>query len=189
MDASGELGNKADHGGRLGMKCRRPADGVAASPVNHAGHGPVSKSDDDYEHMVPQLDDLLSPDEMEELGDLGNEGDDLDSPEVARLASLPLSPRQFLLLHRMDQAIKQFKAALRAKQSRMEASAERVPEEVWRRLGDDALGIASEPDDLESKVVELSRQLAVAKSHLARVRHAAHALARLADEQGTAATA
>lgn len=189
MDASGVVGNKADRGGWLGQKSRRPADGVAASAVNHAGHGPVSKTDDDYEHMVPQLDDLLSSDEMEELGDLGNEGDDLDSPEVARLASLPLSPRQFLLLHRMDQAIKQFKAALRAKQSRMEGSAERVPEEVWRRLGDEALGISSEPDDLESKMVELSRQLAVAKSHLARLRQAAHTLARLADEQASVATA
>lgn len=189
MDASGVMGNKADRGGWLGTKSRRPADGVTASAVNHAGRGPLAKGEEDYEHMVPQLDDLLSPDEMEELGDLGNEGDDLDSPEVARLASLPLSPRQFLLLHRMDQAIKQFKAALRAKQSRMEASAERVPEEVWRRLGDEALGIASEPDDLKSQVADLSRQLAVAKSHLARVRQAAHALARLADEQASVATA
>ena len=173
MKANSESSNA---GGWIG-----PGAGNHAASRIGAGRG----QEDDFEHMVPQLDDLLSPDEMEQAGDLGGDGDDLDSPEVARLAGLPLSPRQFFLLHRMDQAIKQFKSTFRARRPSVEDEQERVPDEVWRRLGDEALGISSQIDDtasIEQRAAALSQQLDNAKRQLERVRRAANDLARLAEE-------
>ena len=175
MKANSESSNA---GGSLGK--RHGAVSRAASST-----GAIGGLEDDFEHMVPQLDDLLSQDEMEQAGELGGDGDDLDSPEVARLAGLPLSPRQFLLLHRMDQAIKQFKSTFRARRPSFEDEQERVPDEVWRSLGDEALGISSQIDDtasIEQRAAALSQQLDNAKRQLERVRRAASDLARLADE-------
>jgi len=183
MNANSEVSSA---GGWVGDRGRWAAG--AAPAIQSVGHG----QDENYEHMVPQLDDLLSPDDMEQAGDLGGEGDDLDSPEVALLKSLPLTPRQFFLFHRMDQAIKQFKAAIGTRRARAEQGEERVPDEVWRRLGDEALGIEPRAEGLANilqREAALASQLEVAKRQLDRVRRAAFELARLADEFAPASKA
>lgn len=96
--------------------------------------------EDDGEQMLPILDDLLAPDEIEQIGDVGGGDDDHDGPEMARLRRLPMNPREFFFLSRMDEAIKQFKAAIAKRRSGLTGE-ERVPDEEWRRLGDEALGL------------------------------------------------
>lgn len=96
--------------------------------------------EDDGEEMLPVLDDWLAPDEIEQIGDVGGGGDDHDGPEMARMRQLPMNPREFFLLSRMDEAIKQFKAAIGKRRSGLTGE-ERVPDEEWRRLGDEALGL------------------------------------------------
>ena len=98
-------------------------------------------TDDGGEEMLPVLDDLLAPDEVEHIGDLGADGDDADGPEMARTKWIPMNPREFFLLSRMDEAIKQFKAAISKRRSGLTGE-ERVSDEEWRRLGDEALGLA-----------------------------------------------
>ena len=115
-------------------------NGAAMSAANfRANAGRASNSEFDGEEMLPQLDEMLAPDEFGLIGDLGNEDDDDEfSPETAKLARLAITPRQRYMLWRLDRSIESLKA-LAAKSN--EHGEERVPDEVWRRLGDEALGL------------------------------------------------
>lgn len=169
--------------------------------------------EDDDEEVLPILDDWLAPDEIEQIGDVGGGGDDAnaDDPEMARMRWLPMNPREFFLLSRMDEAIKQFKAAIAKRRSGLTWE-EKVPDEEWRRLGDEALGLVrkgpmaaktrGEERDLNALgSAEFNRGIAVlkevviletrvtyeigmAKHHMERAMEATKAISRLTDKSG-----
>lgn len=167
--------------------------------------------EDDGEEMLPVLDDWLAPDEIEQIGDVGGNGDDHDGPEQARMRWLSMNPREFFLLSRMDEAIKQFKAAIAKRRSGLTGEA-RVPDEEWRRLGDEALGLVrKEPVAVGSRrnerdlsalgTDEFTRDIAVlkevvlletrvayeigmAKHHMERAMESTRAITRLTIEAG-----
>ncbi len=116
--------------------------GVYGATNDEMNSGWTVGPEDDDEEMLPILDDWLAPHEIEQIGDIGGGGDDAkaDAPEMARMRWLPMNPREFFLLSRMDEAIKQFKAAIAKRRSGLTGE-ERVPDEEWRRLGDEALGL------------------------------------------------
>lgn len=119
------------------MNAKNSGHGKAARGGEEGANG--GKQEGEGEEMLPLLDDLLAPDEIEHIGDLGNGDDDDEGPEAARLDWMPGSPRERYLLKRFDECIDMMKAAVAKRKAARE---ERVPEEVWRRLGDEALGLA-----------------------------------------------
>lgn len=167
--------------------------------------------EDDGEEMFPVLDDLLAPDEIEQIGDLGTDGDDADGPEMARTKWTPMNPREFFLLSRMDEAIKQFKAAIAKRRSRLSGE-ERVSDEEWRRLGDEALGLVQKApkatntrcNELDTETLgttEMDRgieflkdvvvletrvtfEIGMAKHHMERAMEATRAISRLTMKTG-----
>ena len=93
------------------------------------------------QHRIPiQDDEPISERERNDMGDLGNAGDGLDDVD-ALLEDMAARPptRMALLMHRVRDSL----GALRALRSR-EAPPwpkSRVPEEHWRALADEALGL------------------------------------------------
>lgn len=129
--------------------------------------------ENDGDEDLPVLDDWLAPDDVEQIGDVGGDSDDTDGIEMPKTRWFPLNPREFFLLSRMDEGIKQFKTAIAKRRSGLTGE-ERVPDEEWRRLGDEALGlvqkrpVASKPNGNEhdsnaSGTVGFNRDIAVLK--------------------------
>lgn len=96
--------------------------------------------------LIPVIDDPLDPDDLDHLGDLGGDGDDTDGPEIAQRQHGWLSIREFYLLRRAQVAARQFlEHARKRKGAAEEEERDRIPDEEWRRMADEALGIAPAP--------------------------------------------
>lgn len=98
------------------------------------------ESDPLQENMPIVDDDEVSEEECERIGDLGNGEDGLDGVEALLSADGAGAPsRMALLMHRVAESLK----ALRALRSSPASpwTEDRVPEEHWRALADEALGI------------------------------------------------
>ena len=115
--------------------------GGAASAANgNGGSGRDWQRDGDGEGMLPQLDDMLAPGDFGQLGDLGNEGDDCDGgPDVAKAGAASIAARKSSTLWSFDRSIECMRALARIKRS----EEGRVPDDVWRRLADEALGLSN----------------------------------------------
>lgn len=95
---------------------------------------------DPLQEAMRIVDGEVSEEERERIGDLGNGEDDLDGVEALLMAAGAGAPsRLALLLHRVAESLK----ALRALRSSPASPwpEDRVPEEHWRALADEALGI------------------------------------------------
>lgn len=125
----GELrgpGPRADVGeGKLGETRQPTGAGFAQS-------APPEPVDDVIE--------LIDDEEIEEIGDLGNDGDDpVDLDAVVRAIETHPPSRLGFLMHRASECIRALKDLRAAKASPWPE--DRVPEEHWRALADEALGL------------------------------------------------
>lgn len=100
-------------------------------------------ADSDEDDILVIVEDWLLPEEVEQVGDVGGQGDDTDGPEVAKKRSVWLSFQELRLAISADSAVKAFKRALASRwRSESVACEPPTPESEWRRLGDEALGLA-----------------------------------------------
>lgn len=138
-------------------------DGAAQS--RHIGHGDPARGqsstapaeDDD---ILVTDEDLLSGEEAGDIGDLGNEFDDIDALIAYELDVLQSSPtRKSWMAHRALEALRGLKH-LRSRPAEPWPK-DRVPEKLWRMLGDQALGlkrIAEKQLTLEDVVAEADEE-------------------------------
>jgi hypothetical protein len=92
------------------------------------------------------VDDWLLPEEMEQAGDLGSEGDDTDGPAQAKERSRLAEVRKVCLLLRSAGPFKGLSSVLSRRGLRSKAMDEvPTPHSEWKRLGDEALGLTPTP--------------------------------------------
>ncbi|SEA89703.1 hypothetical protein [Acidovorax soli] len=92
------------------------------------------------------VDDWLLPEEMEQAGDLGGEGDDTDGPAQAKERSRLAALRKVCLLLKAAGPFKGVSSVLASRGLRSKAMDESpTPHSEWKRLGDEALGLAPTP--------------------------------------------
>jgi len=105
---------------------------------------------DGQDDMLPILDDWLLPEEMEQIGDLGNGLDDAAGPTQTDRANVDCEGAAHVA-GRLAEARRALDALGLTRWSAPGREGERIPEDVWRRLGDEALGLAAPMADLESE--------------------------------------
>lgn len=96
---------------------------------------------DEHEDMLPILEDWLTPDEVEQIGDLGGGDDDVAGPEQVKEVHAG-GPREAYLVARVKEACRALAAHRAKRRTAIDEEGARVPDEVWRRLGDEALGLS-----------------------------------------------
>ena len=114
----------------------------ARSMCSAAAHTAGIDPDDPLQELVPIVDDdiELSDYDLDAVGDLENDGDDAYGIDalIKKLGRQPPS-RLTLLMHRVAESVKALRA-LRSTESLVWPK-DRVPQEHWRALADEALGL------------------------------------------------
>jgi hypothetical protein len=147
-------------GVRLAMPgaMKRRAAIVAAS-----GEGKqMAKGTDEIQGGQPREDDddieLIDDEDLESIGDLGNEQDDVESNDAPELDGGGVPTRRALILHRFAECFRAFDN-MRSGPAKPWPK-KRISEAHWRDLGDRALGIkADQPDSAAAfeKMIEQFR--------------------------------
>ena len=134
-------------------------DGAAQS--RHIGPGDSAQGQSSTEPVeddgiLVTDDDLLFGEEAGDIGDLGNEFDDIDALIAYELDGLQGGPtRKSWMAHRVSESLRGLKG-LRSRPADPWPK-DRVPEKLWRMLGDQALGLKRLADNqitLEEIVAE-----------------------------------